>query len=150
MVIIPTVMWNGFQKASSTLNINHCKSITMHGETSSHKGLINQQNNRETLVSMGIHFVRGVISIHSFFQLNARATGSLATDSAMMQDWRGTDLQFHSAGEEKSTNVSCCRFSKLLKVVVIRATVSYLREWQSTIRPLQCLIRGMPKTPFCF
>lgn len=66
------------------------------------------------------------------FQLNAWATGSLATDSAMMQDWRGTALQFHSAGEDKSANVSCCSSSKPLQVTVIKPTASHLTARKST------------------
>lgn len=96
------------------------------------KGLINQKkkNTRETLVTTGIHFVRvwgynfySLLLQH--FQLNAWATGSLATDSAMMQDWRGTALQLHSAGE-----VGRCLLLQLFKapleVTVIKGTASHL------------------------
>lgn len=81
------------------------------------------------LVTTGIHFVGGCNFYSLFlqhFQLNAWATGSLATDSAMMQDWRGTDLQFHSAGEDKLASVSCCSSSKPLQLTVIKETASHL------------------------
>lgn len=89
-----------------------------------------KKNTRETLVTTGIHFVRvwgynfySLLLQH--FQLNAWATGSLATDSAMMQDWRGTALQLHSAGEVGRW-LLLQLFKAPLEVTVIKGTASHL------------------------
>lgn len=125
--------WNDSRKTtgppnSELLTKRDKKNRTDVSQPHKRKGFINQQNKRETLVSSGIHFAGGCCFYSLFLQLNAWATGSLATVSAMMQDWRGTDLQFHSAGEDESVKVCS---SKPLKVMVNRESTSHLTGWKS-------------------
>lgn len=92
------------------------------------------KNNRKTWVTRGLHFVRlyFLFTISSAFSAKCMSHWFLSNSLCMMQDWRETALQFHSAGEHKLASPSCCSSSKPLEGTTIKASVSHQRAQKHT------------------